>query len=376
MAMIPPALRSERFVIWLPVIALPPGLLLAAALNGQTLTLAIILAAYGGVTPLLARRRVAFSTVLVPFVAGIALEVAVVRPGETVVVLPMVMLYDFARFGDRRRSLWLAACTVPSVLISTIPFDLGGGLVGAIIASIVLCMLAITAGDLWRTREIAALRTADARESQMLERLAAERLAVAHEIHDTVAHAMTAINVQAGVAAHLIDRDPDQAHTALRAIKQVSGDALADLRATLHVLRDPSGGAPLSPAASLTDLAELTDGLRQAGIAVAVQVAPVADLPAAVQAAGYRIIQEAATNVIRHARAGAVSIELRRDRSGIDIEIVDDGVGTAEPSRGGNGLRGMHERALALGGEVVAVPVLPHGWRVQARLPARAQARP
>ncbi len=369
------AVRTERFVAWLPVLLLAPVLVLAAGLGGRPVTPGVAGAACLGVAPLVVRRRVRFAVVVVPFVAGVVLEAAVVRPGVTVVLVPMVMLYDLARFGDRRRSLWMAALTVPSVLVSTVPFNHGNALLLAIAQSLVLCLLAIAAGDLLRSRQLAAQREADARESRTLERLAAERLAIAHEIHDTVAHAMTAINVQAGVAAHLIDGDPVQAHTALRAIKQTSGDALGDLRATLHVLRDPVGGAPLSPAAALGNLDALASGLREAGISVALARAPVDDLPAPVQAAGYRIIQEATTNVLRHARADTVRIELRRDATGLEIDIIDDGVGA--PVRtpdglgglGGNGLAGMRERAAALGGELSARPALPHGWHVRARLP-------
>ena len=366
--------RSERFVVWLPVLLLPPVLLLAAALTGRTLTIAVVILAFAGVSPLLWRRQTTFTVLAVPFVAGIVLEVAVVRPGETVVVVPMVMLYDLARFGDRRRSLWMGALTVPSVLISIVPFEHGDALLVGIAQSLVLCILAIAAGDLIRARQVAGQRAADAREARTLERVAGERLAVAHEIHDTVAHAMTAINVQAGVAAHLIDHDPRQARAALRAIKQTSGEALDDLRTTLHVLRDPAGGVPLAPAAGLGDLGPLLDGLRRAGIAVQLQSTPVDDLPARVQSAGYRIVQEATTNVLRHAQAKTVRIELRRDPEGLDIEVVDDGIGRSQPADSGNGLRGMRERAAALGGQVTAEPSLPHGWQVLARLPAATEA--
>jgi signal transduction histidine kinase len=134
---------------------------------------------------------------------------------------------------------------------------------------------------------------------------AEERLLIAREIHDLVAHAMTAINVQAGVAAHLLERDPGQAHDALRNIKQTSGPALTELRSTLEVLRDPAQTAPLGPVASHADIDELARGLRTVGVDVDVDVDVTVrdDVPAAVQSAGYRIVQEALTNVARHAAA-------------------------------------------------------------------------
>ena len=112
----------------------------------------------------------------------------------------------------------------------------------------------------------------EAAEQRTLRQVGEERLLIAREIHDLVAHAMTAINVQAGVAAHLLERDPSQAYDALRDIKQTSGHALTELRSTLDVLRDPSQAAPLGPMASLADVDELTGGLRTAGVEVDVDV--------------------------------------------------------------------------------------------------------
>jgi signal transduction histidine kinase len=197
-------------------------------------------------------------------------------------------------------------------------------------------------------------------------------LSIAREIHDVVAHAMTAINVQAGVAAHLLERDPGQAHGALRDIKRVSGEALGELRQTLDVLRDPAQAVPLAPGASLLDLESLIGGLRSAGVAVELAVEPVAELPAAVHSAGYRIVQEALTNVARHAGASTARVSVRRDGDAVTIEVVDDGAGANHSNGangGGNGVRGMRERALALGGTLEAAPVQDGGWQVRARLP-------
>jgi signal transduction histidine kinase len=182
---------------------------------------------------------------------------------------------------------------------------------------------------------------------------------------------MVAINVQAGVAAHLVDRDPSQAHSALRAIKATSGEALADLRATLGVLRGDDSAAPVRPAAGLGDLDELAAGLRAAGVRVELDVEDLADVPAAVHAAGYRIVQEALTNVLRHAGASVVRVTAAREGDGVRVEVADDGVGAGAGDGGsGNGLRGMRERAAALSGTVESGPAEHGGWRVRARLPA------
>lgn len=212
----------------------------------------------------------------------------------------------------------------------------------------------------------------------MLRRVGQERLQIAREIHDLVAHAMTAINVQAGVAAHLLEHDPGQAYEALRNIKDTSGAALTDLRGTLDVLRDPSQAAPLGPQSGLAEIPELTEGLSAAGVAVAVDVEPVDDVPAAVQSAGFRIVQEALTNVTRHAHASNAQVGVHRIPGAVEIEVVDDGVGAAPARNGhvddaletaGNGVRGMRERAAALGGTLEAAPLESGGWRVCARLP-------
>ena len=183
---------------------------------------------------------------------------------------------------------------------------------------------------------------------------------------------MTAINVQAGVAAHLIDRDPQQAHDALRAIKRTSGDALSELRATLNVLRDDgrADAAPLGPSAGLHDLEGLTAGLRDAGVEVELDVGPIAGLPAPVHSTGYRIVQEALTNVARHAHASRASVHVRRGPDAVTIEVSDDGPGAdGAASTPGNGLRGMRERAAAVGGSVDAGHCDGGGWQVRASLP-------
>jgi signal transduction histidine kinase len=177
------------------------------------------------------------------------------------------------------------------------------------------------------------------------------------------------------VAAHLIDRDPAQAHSALREIKTTSGEALADLRAALGALRDGDADAPVGPAGRLGDLDELATGLRAAGVRVELDVGDVGDLPAPVQAAGYRIVQEALTNVLRHAHATVTRVSVARDGSALRVEIVDDGVGAGAsgPGGSGNGVRGMRERATALSGTFESGPTGDGGWRVRARLPTEVR---
>jgi signal transduction histidine kinase len=213
-------------------------------------------------------------------------------------------------------------------------------------------------------------------------RASEERLGIARELHDVVAHSLSLINVQAGVALELMDRKPEHVRTALTAIKQVSRESLVDVQSVLDALRRPGEEAPLAPAPSLRDVGELVRRAEATGLAVSTRVtADLAALPSGVGAAGYRIVQEALTNVVRHADADAVSVRIVSDGRDLVIEVEDDGDGRPgsdgdrdsasrdRVSSGGSGIRGMRERATALGGELTAGRQAGGGWRVRARLP-------
>jgi signal transduction histidine kinase len=187
-------------------------------------------------------------------------------------------------------------------------------------------------------------------------------------VHDVVAHSLAMINVQAGVAAHVADRRPEQAKAALLAIKEASRTALADLRATLNVLRSGEGRAPTP---GLHQLPDLIATASAAGLTVTADGDTDA-LPAPVDVAAYRIVQESLTNVVRHAEgADTVRIGFVRTASELAITITDNGRGgTPKPGGAdGNGLRGMAERAQALGGSATAGPADGGGFVVRARVP-------
>ena len=196
-----------------------------------------------------------------------------------------------------------------------------------------------------------------------------ERLRIAREVHDVVAHSLAMINVQAGVAAHVADRRPEQAKEALLNIKSASASALKDLRATLAVLRS---GEDKTPAPSLAQAAELLAHARDAGLEVDVH-GEAGDLPAPVDAAAYRILQESLTNVVRHAdQPKRVDVRFERKPGSFTLRVRDDGRGTAQPTQG-HGLRGMSERATALGGQCTAGPV-DGGFEVRVDLPIEGEA--
>jgi signal transduction histidine kinase len=372
---------NPRFWAWLPVAVLPPVLVLDALLspeNGKSVTAVSVLTAVVACLPLVIRHRLRFLVMAPIITAGIVLVLWQLEPGDTVVLIPAVALAELATRTDRRRLVRVAFGVVPCVMVSVLPFaDSGAEFFSIVLRNLAFCFLAIAAGDAVRSRREAVERAAAASEEQALRRLGDERLRIARDVHDVVAHAMVEINVQAGVAAHLIDRDPEQARSALRHIKAASGDALSDLRTTLGVLRGADRTAPVEPTAGVDDLEELATGLRAAGVAVTFAVEPPPPGAAALQAVVYRIVQEALTNVLRHARASTVRVRVARDGDAVDVEVRDDGAGAGGKAGGGagQGLRGMRERAAAIGGTVESGAAPEGGWRVAARLPVKPGVR-
>jgi signal transduction histidine kinase len=370
--------RSPVFHDWLPVLLVPVVLVIDAALSSQGKPIGVVnvLCAFVACLPLALRRHVTFPVLSPLIVAGVILVLWQLHPANTVVVIPMVALFELALHGDRRRSLTMSLAIVPCVVVSVIPFASGFSHVTSIVVrNTAFVLLAIAAGEVIRSRRVSEQRLVQTAEQATLRRVGEERLRIAREIHDVVAHAMTAINVQAGVAAHLLEHDPDQAYNALRSIKHTSGAALTDLRSTLEVLRDPSAAAPLGPPAGLGDIAELTGGLRSAGVVTTLDVDSAVDVPGPVQSVAYRIVQEALTNIARHAQASRTTVSVRRAPGAIAIDVTDDGTSAAQAITGetaGNGVRGMRERAAALGGTLEAGPAAGGGWRVHAWLPMSA----
>ena len=239
----------------------------------------------------------------------------------------------------------------------------------------------------------------ETREEEARRRVAEERLRIARDLHDVVAHTIATINLQSGVAAHVLERRPEQAAEALVAIKRSSGDALHELRATLDVLRsdgdtddtrgtDASGGtAPRSPTPGLARVEDLAATAAGAGLPVTVQwEGERGPLPVAVDVAGYRIVQESITNVMRHAQATRATVVIRCTPGAVDVEVTDDGRGAAATSAGtagsttnhagsseGHGIAGMRERATLVGGTLQAGPNPGGGYRVRAHLPTGEQ---
>jgi signal transduction histidine kinase len=339
--------------------------------------------------PVLIRRQ----RPLLALVAGMAtlyVVMAVVDIYQTVPFPTMVAGYSVALASSRRTTVLVGLALVPPVLFAIAYFGHDDVLFRTteIPKNLAFVAAPLLLGSAQRERRAAhaalveRAETAErTRDEEARRRVGEERLRIARDVHDVVAHAMVAINVQAGVGAHLIDRDPGQARQNLLDIKRVSGEALTDLRATLGTLRAPEDErevAPVLPAQGLSELEELGASLRSAGVEVELDIDPAsATVPAAVAGTGYRIVQEALTNVVRHAHGSRAQVRVVCEGDRVVIDVTDDGrgavpVGAPAPDGSGNGVRGMRERAQAAGGTLEAGPRAEGGWNVHAVLPVTA----
>jgi signal transduction histidine kinase len=287
-----------------------------------------------------------------------------------------VATYTVTARGDGRRSVQLVgsviiALTVVWLLEANLSPLLGAGWVFFRIGTAVT---ALVLGDMLRARRVVAAealeraeRAERTREEEARRRVDAERLRIAREVHDTVAHAIAVINVQAGVTAHVLDRRPEQASETLRTIERTSARALGELRATLGMLRDQGGGPP----PGLAQVEELAGLAREAGLEVEVELPPPpAELLGEVDQAAYRIVQESITNAIRHAGPARVRVSVAWAPGELELLVVDDGRGPCVGDNGGGrGIVGMRERATLLGGELSAGAGPEGGFQVRARLP-------
>ncbi|MBT2422020.1 sensor histidine kinase [Streptomyces sp. ISL-22] len=241
-----------------------------------------------------------------------------------------------------------------------------------VIAAWVAAIMAVS--ELARTRREQWARERAERAQAARRRADEERLRIARELHDVLAHSISVINVQAGVGLALLDTDPEQARTALTTIKAKSKEALGEVRQVLDTLRTP-GDAPRTPAPGLDRLPELVRQAASAGLTVEVEGEP-PRLSPGTDLAAFRIVQEALTNVVRHSGSRHARVLLEHgDGTTLRLRIDDDGPATgAEAGGSGNGLAGMRERAAALGGTIEAGPRADGGFRVLAVLPLTASA--
>ena len=283
---------------------------------------------------------------------------------------------------DRRRAIALAAFTlIGDVLASFAAADAAGERLSAfqLVANVCVIGVPLLLADLLREqrRLLAQVRDQTGRLTQLRaaeagEAAARERVRIARDVHDVVGNDLSAIAVQAGAGRTLVDADPEEARATFEQIAQMAREALAQTRAAVRGMRDPGDDDGAGAAPGLADLDTLLDAVRASGVDVRMLERPPDDaLTAAVQAATFRIVQEALTNVARYARPPRAAVSIHLTNGEAFIDVTDDGVRRTGPVGHGSGIAGMRERAALAGGRLDAGPSLDGlGWRVHAVLPA------
>jgi signal transduction histidine kinase len=293
--------------------------------------------------------------------------------------LALIVAIWTAVTGGARRAAWVTAFVgLAAYFVLAAVFDRGAPVasVPAVLAHLGWLLVVLAAAEVAtasRQRRQAAERT---RAEEARRRAGEERMRIARELHDVLAHNISLINVQAGVALHLMDEQPGQSRSALVAIKQASNDALGELRSVLDVLRQGDEAPPRTPASGLAHLERLVAGAEATGLQVRTRVEGTPrPLPAGTDLAAYRIVQESLTNVTRHAGPASATVLVAYGGKDLTVQVDDDGRGpsaageTGTAKGNGNGIRGMRERVAALGGELTTGPRPGGGFRVRARLP-------
>ncbi|AUY54574.1 sensor histidine kinase [Streptomyces sp. CB01881] len=328
----------------------------------------------GGLLLGLLRRRPLTALALTLFGA---LSVVVLSRGQSAMTFLPFLTVDLVLglvVATRSQRTSTAAVAVAFVLqflavgLFTRPDNMVGVALIVLLALVTCCVVGLLLRE--RREHAVALRS-----QEIAEAVTAERLRIARELHDMVAHSIGIIAIQAGVGSRVIETQPAEAREALRAIESTSRETLAGLRRTLVALRqaDPdtgTGSAPLAPTPGLADVERLVAATADAGVRVEVQWAGERRrLPADIDLSAYRIVQEAVTNVVRHAGTGNCRVAIDYGVEELSVEVLDDGRGTPSPAGSGFGITGMRERVSLLHGRFSAGPRPEGGFRVAARLP-------
>jgi signal transduction histidine kinase len=289
-------------------------------------------------------------------------------PGLAPAVALFVAIPTLTVRGSGLRSCVIAGLLIAAVsAVPLLPPQPTRSVWGVLGPGVMLVALAAL-GEATRTRRVAA-------EEDARARLVEERLRIAREVHDVLAHTITVITVQAAAAADALDERPEESRRALGAVREAARTAMTELRGTLTLLRS-GGPEPLAPQPGLDQLPGLVEQARAGGLAVSVNATGRLDgLTSALQLTVYRIVQEALTNTVRHSRSASADVTISAGPGEVAVEIVDTGPalrGGSAAGSGGHGLAGMAERVRALGGTVEAGPQLPPstGFRVAAHIPA------
>ncbi|SNS60420.1 Signal transduction histidine kinase [Geodermatophilus pulveris] len=333
--------------------------------------------------PLLGRRLFPFGSALVVGLVTTAHGLLPV-PEPVVPFAGLVAVHAVAAHATRRQARLAAGVAALAITASLLLDQPASEAEDAAVLALTFTTAWLLGDAARHARERAAVleqRAAEAERTRAAEAgraVVEERNRIAREMHDVLAHSVSLMVVQAEAGPVVVRRDPDRAVAAFDAVSATGRQALAELRRLLGVLRDdrPGGDAPgpLAPQAGLDRVPELVERVRGAGADAALTYSGLPGaLPAAVDLAAYRIVQEALTNAVKHAGPARIEVRLTGDGTALTVQVRDDGLGSPVPAAPGEpvgrGLIGMRERAGSLGGSVSAGPLPGGGWQVLARLP-------
>jgi len=301
--------------------------------------------------------------------------------GDLVLAAPLIALYTLAERSGRRPAIVIGGALVFVLGAVHVVIKPASWIGSENLALAALGALAVALGEASRTRraylaevEERAQRAERDRELEARARVTEERLRLARELHDAVGHQLALVSVQAGVADHVLESSPDAAREALRHVRAASRDALAELHATVGLLRaeDPDAASPPAPTVGLDALPALVAGLAGSGLEIEQHLeGEVRPLPPAIDLTAYRVIQEGLTNASRHGSGARVVLRVDHRPGELDI-VVENAVrsgATARSGREGHGLTGMRERVTALGGTLEAGPDLRGSYRLAVVIP-------
>jgi signal transduction histidine kinase len=325
--------------------------------------------------PIVTRRWVPRISLAVSLCASLAASgfgvIPAVAMGAPVVAVGIVLYTVASSYPKRRSGPALVACAGANLVVALAHQLLGAtdatwsdSLFGMSFA----CLVMVTAWTLGFASRDRRRHAAESSARQAEQAVAAERLRIARELHDIVAHSMSLIAVTAGVANHVAEQRPAEAREALRVIEATSRGSLAEMRHLLGVLRSEVDGAERAPAPGPAGIPALVERARSAGVAAELSLDDTAGVPEGVGLSVYRIVQEALTNVVRHAAPSRCGVTVAVCDEAVRVEVVNDGP-KAEQGAGGHGLIGMRERVAMYGGTFAAGPRAEGGWRVAAVLP-------
>jgi signal transduction histidine kinase len=383
--------RPKPLDVVLAVLCVPATIIGALASDESFGTIEIVVIAVSATLVVL--RHYAPIPVLAAAIGASIASVAVTDHPNVLIGVVVLLVFTVAVEHDRRAGLYAGLAGIAGLLVVVVIQNSPEELPGPLLAALAWPALAVTAGDLLRTRResIAAAderarRAEETREREARQRVAEERLHIARELHDVVAHRMAVVNVQAGVAEHLLRSRPDDAAAALHIVRSSAQAALDNLGSILNVLRSAGqSDTSVEPAPTLTELTALIESYRDAGLTVEYETSgaprPLADTT---QLALYRTVQEALTNAHKYGD-GHVRLRISHAADGVSVElsnpVAPPSAGDVQPASdaasetGGFGLMGMRERVLAAGGSLHAGPEGETRFAVRAHFPSAEERK-